>query len=150
MKNVRLRLTLLALSAVCAARASWAPLTVPEQIEGSDAIAVVTITETRAETNGHYQRLAIARVDHALKGLSADSIALLFGSQSSPDGRDPQNYSKGERCLMFMTRVSKGKYITFQSRFGKHLVKNGMVELSDGHRVWTQTLESAEKAILAK
>jgi hypothetical protein len=124
-------------------------LTVEEQVAGSDAIAVVTVTGTRAVTNGHYRSDATARVDRALKGVRGDSIALLFNSASSPDGRDPQSYSKGERCLMFMTRVSEGKYITFGSVFGKHLVKRGRVELSDGHRVWTQTLEAAVKEILA-
>lgn len=148
MKSLRLGFVLAVLSA-CNATASWAPLTVEEQVEGSDAIAVVTITGTRAATNGHYQSVAIARVDHALKGIRGDSIALLFNSLSSPAGRDPQSYSKGERCLMFMTRVSEGKYITFQSVFGKHPVTHGMVELSDGHRVWTQTLQATVKEILA-
>jgi hypothetical protein len=124
-------------------------LTLEEQVAGSDAIAVVTITGTRAATNGHYQSVATARVDKALKGVRGDSIALLFNSASSPVGRDPQSYLKGERCLMFMTRVSEGKYLTLQSAFGKHLLKRGMVELSDGHRVWTQTLVATVKEILA-
>jgi hypothetical protein len=149
MQSLRLGFVLAVLSAACNATASWAPLTVEEQVEGSDAIAVVTITGTRAVTNGHYRSFAIARVEDALKGVREDSITLLFNSTSSAEGRDPQSYSKGERCLMFMSRVSEGKYITFQSVFGKHLIKHGMVELSDGHRVWTQTLEATMKEILA-
>jgi hypothetical protein len=148
MRSVRLGSVLALLSAACNGTASWAPLTVEEQVQGSDAIAVVTITGTRAATNAHYQSVAIARVDHALKGIRGDSIALLFNSASSPVGRDPQSYSKGERCLLFMTRVSEGKFITFQSAFGKHLIKHGTVELSDGHRVWTKPLAAAVKEIL--
>ncbi len=148
-RTIRLGLAIAVLSAAWNISASWAPLTVAQQIEGSDAIAVVTITGTRAETNGQYQGVAIARVDRALKGVRGDSISLLFKPTKAIEGRHPRTYSKGERCLMFMTRVSEGKYITFQSVFGKHLVKDGVVELSDGHRVWTQTLEATEKEILA-
>jgi hypothetical protein len=106
MRSVRWGFGLAFLGAACDGTASWAPLTVEQQVEGSDAIAMVTITGTRAATNGHYQSVATARVDKARKGVRVDSIALLFNSASSPVGRDPQSYLKGERCLMFMTRVS--------------------------------------------
>jgi len=149
MKHIRLGFVLAFLSAACTATASWPPLTLEQQIEDSDAIAVVTITGTRAVTNEHYQSVAIARVDRALKGVRGDSLELLFDSTTSAAGRDPQSYSNGERCLMFMTRVSEGKYVTFQSVFGKHLVNDGLVELSDGHRVWTQRLEVVVKEVLA-
>ena len=148
LKSVRLGLVVGLLSVACNSTASWAPLTFDQQVQGSDAIAVVTITGTHSATNGHYRRVATARVDHALKGVRGGSIALLFNSRISPVGRDPESYSKGEHCLMFMTQVSEGKYITFQSVFGKHLVKRGKVEISDGHGVWTQPLEPTVKEIL--
>jgi hypothetical protein len=124
-------------------------LTLKQQVQSADAIAVVTITQTKAESHGAYQKVAVAHVDRALKGVAVDSVELLFDSPQSPAGRDPQSYSQGERCLIFMTRASEGRYITFQSAFGKHLVSNGKAELSDGHGVWTETLEAVGKEILA-
>jgi len=118
---------------VATAMASWFPLTLTERVQKSDAIAIVTVTNTHRMTNGVYRRVAVAHVEQSLKGVeTVDSIQLLFDDERGIAGRDPQ-YAKGEYCLLFLSEVSPGKYRTLQSVFDKHLIKDGVVQDTDGH-----------------
>lgn len=110
------------------AKAAYAPL--PQKVAQSDLIARVQITSTRKNVGedvgqSAYRSIASARIVHSFKGLGkGQPIELEYDN-----GAVCPNvlYKPGEECLVFLVRNKNGRYSTFNSYYGKYLVKEEAV-----------------------
>lgn len=106
------------------AKAMHVPL--PKKCKASDLIAVIEITKT--ETGGAskpYLKIATAQVIETIKGrVDGASFQLDFDN-----GLTCPNitYERGERCLVFLSKLPTGHFVTYNSYYGAYAVTNGIV-----------------------
>lgn len=114
----------LALTSFLFARAALIPL--PQKCKASDVIAVVEIKATkRGGASKPYREIATAKVIETIKGrIDGTTFELDFDN-----GLACPNvwYSRGERCLIFATKLPTGNFATYNTYYGKFLVTNDTV-----------------------
>lgn len=102
------------------------PTPLPHTCKVSDLIAVVEITATnRAGASKSYQAVATAKVIETFKGrINGATFMLDFDN-----GLGCPNvwYARGERCLVFATKLPTGHFATYNTSHGKFIVTNDTV-----------------------
>jgi len=108
-----------------------------ERAAQSQVIARVLILETPAtDPPGYFRHTARAKVILPIKGVVQDQIITL----DFDTGLKCPNiiYSKGEDCLVFLTRQRNGRLITLNDYYGKNMVDGNTVRgwsvQRDSHR----------------
>jgi len=89
-------------------------------------IAVIEITKTKTGgASKPYLKIATARVIETIKGrVEGASLQLDFDN-----GLTCPNitYERGERCLVFLTKLPTGHFATYNTYFGAYAVTNDIV-----------------------
>ena len=109
------------LAAAAFAKAAYIPL--KEKVTAADRIARVRVVSTRANDRGRpYRSVATVRVLQPIKGPEERrAFEIEFDNGL---GCPNVLYEAGEECLVFATRTQNGRYQTFNTYFGKYLVKD--------------------------
>jgi hypothetical protein len=106
------------------AKAVHVPLS--QKCKESDLIAVIEITKTKTKgASRPYRKIATARVIETIKGrVDGASLQLDFDN-----GLTCPNitYERGERCLVFLTKLPTGHFATYNTYFGAYAVSNEIV-----------------------
>ena len=114
----------LALVGLVFAKAAHVPL--PKKCKASDLIAVIEVIKT--ETGGSskpYLKIATARVLETMKGrVAGASFQLDFDNGLACPNI---TYERGERCLVFLTKLPTGHFATYNTYFGAYAVTNDTV-----------------------
>ena len=127
-------------AAAAFAKAAYIPL--KEKASAADRIARVQVLSTRAnDPQRPYRRVATVRILQSIKGPEGrGEFEIEFDNGL---GCPNVLYAPGEDCLVFATRRKNGRYETFNTYFGKYLVKNGTV------LGWTEAPRADEPTPLA-
>jgi hypothetical protein len=106
------------------AKAAHLPL--HQKCKESDLIAVIEITKTKAGgASKPYQKIATARVIETIKGrIDGTSFQLDFDNGLACPNI---TYERGERCLVFLTKLPTGHFATYNTYFGAFAVTNDTV-----------------------
>lgn len=112
------------LAAAAFAKAAYIPL--KEKVTAAERIARVQVVSTRANEQGRpYRSVATVRVLQPIKGSGGRrAFEIEFDNGL---GCPNVLYSPGEDCLVFVTRTENGRYQTFNTYFGKYLLRDGTV-----------------------
>ncbi len=106
------------------AKTEHAPL--PKKCKESGLIAVIEITQTKTGgASTPYLKIATARVIEIIKGrVEGASFQLDFDNGFACPNI---TYQRGERCLVFLTRLPTGHFATYNTYFGAYTVTNDIV-----------------------
>ena len=131
--NRSLKVTVAAIALTCSvAYAKAGYVSLPVKVNKSDLIAKVEILSTtqvvplRTKLHlGEYRSKAEVKVIQSIKGLKAGEVFTL----EFDNGFICPNvwYKKGDECLVFNTKMQNGDYETFNTYFGKYMVKENKV-----------------------
>lgn len=106
--------------------AKAARVSLSEMCKASDLIAVIEITAThRDDASKPYLEVATARVIETMKGrVDGATFQLDYNN-----GLACPNviYARGDRCLIFATKLPTGHLATYNTYFGKCIVTNDVV-----------------------
>ncbi|MBA4150335.1 MAG: hypothetical protein H0X66_19670 [Verrucomicrobia bacterium] len=114
----------LAITGFLFAKASHVPLS--QKCKKSDLIAVIEITETKTGgASKPYRKIATARITETIKGrIDVATFKLDFDN-----GLACPNilYKRGDRCLVFLSKLPTGHFTTYNSYYGAYTVSNDTV-----------------------